>query len=231
MNVVTSINEYFGKVPIAIWVIDEVSMRFLAVNNALLTMYGYSEEDFLAMTISDIVVSDSPSAGVAYFITDTGECSRHKRKNGTAFYVRILSQEVSFNDIPARLCYVLDIDNKVVEEQKNAELLLQLKYQKERIDNILLSVNDGIWSRRADNFDLIYGNSAYFQLYGLSPEGQNNGIEQLQKSVFPTDLEQVNSAIRQVLSASKSPALPAAENSPRNRLTVKSSRVSAHCRS
>lgn len=36
------------------WVFDQHSLAFLAVNDAALRRYGYSREEFLAMTILDI---------------------------------------------------------------------------------------------------------------------------------------------------------------------------------
>ncbi|MBK9410195.1 MAG: PAS domain-containing protein [Gemmatimonadetes bacterium] len=44
----------FEGSPVPLWVIDRESHRFLAVNEAAIDAYGYSHDEFLAMTIFDI---------------------------------------------------------------------------------------------------------------------------------------------------------------------------------
>src|SRR5258706_369091 len=44
----------FDNSPLPKWLYDLETLRFLAVNDAALRGYGYSREEFLAMTIKDI---------------------------------------------------------------------------------------------------------------------------------------------------------------------------------
>jgi len=44
----------FDGSPIPMWVFDRSTLRFLAVNQATIQQYGYTEPEFLAMTIADI---------------------------------------------------------------------------------------------------------------------------------------------------------------------------------
>ena len=44
----------FDTNPIPMWVFDRDSLRFLAVNKAAIRHYGFSEQEFLAMTIAEI---------------------------------------------------------------------------------------------------------------------------------------------------------------------------------
>src|ERR1039458_5199252 len=44
----------FDRAPVPMWVFDRESLRFLAVNDAAVWKYGYSREEFLALTIADI---------------------------------------------------------------------------------------------------------------------------------------------------------------------------------
>ena len=46
--------ELFDRNPLPFWVFDVATLRFLAVNAAALRSYGYSRDEFLAMTILDI---------------------------------------------------------------------------------------------------------------------------------------------------------------------------------
>src|SRR6516165_2553397 len=44
----------FDSNPIPMWMLDATTFRFLAVNDAATSQYGYSNEEFLRMSISDI---------------------------------------------------------------------------------------------------------------------------------------------------------------------------------
>ena len=63
LNTVTDI--LFLSHPDPMWVYDLDTLRFLAVNKAAVAKYGYSHDEFLAMTIADIRPSEDKSALVA----------------------------------------------------------------------------------------------------------------------------------------------------------------------
>ena len=44
----------FEHHPVPMWIYDLETLAFLAVNDAAVTRYGYSREEFLGMTIKDI---------------------------------------------------------------------------------------------------------------------------------------------------------------------------------
>src|SRR5213083_1078761 len=44
----------FESSPLPMWVLDDESLRFLAVNDAALGLYGYSREEFLGMSAADL---------------------------------------------------------------------------------------------------------------------------------------------------------------------------------
>src|SRR2546430_10309825 len=55
--VLTSERKYrllFDSNPLPIWVFDRETLRFLAVNDAAVAHYGFSRQEFLAMTLEDI---------------------------------------------------------------------------------------------------------------------------------------------------------------------------------
>ena len=53
-SVETSISGLFASNPIPMWIYDPSTLGFLEVNGAAQRAYGYSREEFLAMTIGDI---------------------------------------------------------------------------------------------------------------------------------------------------------------------------------
>src|SRR3954467_7948288 len=44
----------FEASPLPMWVVDDENLRFLAVNDAALKLYGYSREEFLEMSATDL---------------------------------------------------------------------------------------------------------------------------------------------------------------------------------
>src|SRR6267378_3111158 len=111
----------FQANPEAMWVYDFETLRFLAVNAAALRRYGFSEEEFLAMTVRDI----RPASELARFEetlhNDTGGTFtgfRHRRKDGTLIDVDIESQPITFAGRPARLVLARDVTaRRQLEEQ------------------------------------------------------------------------------------------------------------------
>lgn len=178
-NVLADYKGHFDNGPIPMWVIDEKSMRFLIVNNAAVEKYGYSKEDFSSMSILDIRPKEEVTPTIEnyhkrqsanYF--DAGYW-RHKKKNGEIFHVHVYSHKTQYENIEARLCFAVDVNDKILADQKNKELIALAVEQKEQLDNILSSINEAIWSRDADTHELLYGNKAYFELYGYTSE---NGV-------------------------------------------------------
>jgi PAS domain S-box-containing protein len=93
----------FFRSPSPMWVLDSISLRFLQVNEAAVKTYGYSDEEFLSMTIDDIKADED---SIDFLESQQGHNKRgasrtkimqHHRKNGENFYV-----EVRFNSIPFR---------------------------------------------------------------------------------------------------------------------------------
>ena len=123
----------FESSPVPKYVFDLKSLRFMAVNDASIEHYGYSREEFLAMTIRDIrpesgEIPDGPSPEEETGIGRTARPWRHRKKNGTLIHVEISSHEIELEGMPCRLVLALDIT-----ERKNAETELA-RVNKQLID-------------------------------------------------------------------------------------------------
>src|SRR5438552_2208272 len=78
----------FENNPQPMWVFDEETMAFLAVNEALCRHYGYSREEFLGMTIEDIRPSEDVPVLFESLATESREFYRagvwrHRTRDGT----------------------------------------------------------------------------------------------------------------------------------------------------
>jgi PAS domain S-box-containing protein len=115
----------FESNPQPMWVYDLETLRFLAVNEAAVYHYGYSREEFLAMTIKDIRPPEDVPALTRYLSRATpgldraGEW-RHRKKDGTVIDVEVTSHELNFAGRRAELILVNDIT-----ERKRAEAALR----------------------------------------------------------------------------------------------------------
>jgi PAS domain S-box-containing protein len=115
----------FEHNPHPMWVYDPDTFRFLAVNSAAIAHYGYSREEFLAMTIKDIrpqediprlLEHDSGVRGTGR----GGGIWRHRRRDGSIILVDIVRSMIPFGGRPARLVLAVD-----VTEHEQAERALR----------------------------------------------------------------------------------------------------------
>lgn len=126
-------SELFHLSPLPMWVYDIETLGFLDVNEAAQKHYGYSEEEFLAMTIKDIrPIEDIPNfeeqlnkmnQNPSQFLSGV---FRHIKKNGTVIIVEIQSNYISYKERNARVILVNDITDRLeyisAIESKNKEL-------------------------------------------------------------------------------------------------------------
>lgn len=195
----------FEESPIPMWIYNSVSLRFLAVNAAAIQCYGYSQEEFLTMTIQDIRPAEDvatrsqiikmPSLNSFY---DSGR-HKHKKKNGEIFYAQVYSHATQFGGRIAKVMLAMDINNRVLIEQKNAELNSIIYHQKKQLDDILASVSEVIWSANADDFVISYINPACITVYGYAPDQLIGDNKKLFEIIHPDDRQYVRAALQQLL--------------------------------
>jgi two-component system cell cycle sensor histidine kinase/response regulator CckA len=86
-----------SKTPLPMFVLDRATHKFLDVNAAALTQYGYSREEFLQMSSADILSSEEVPRlkealrEVGNIMAPQGHW-RHRRRDGTVFEVDVTSQ-------------------------------------------------------------------------------------------------------------------------------------------
>lgn len=115
----------FETNPHPLWILETETLRFLGANRAALDMHGYTREEFLGLTLSDILDPDMLT-GARQEATSPepspNRASRHIRKNGSILPVDITAYNIEFQGKQCR--FVMGID--VTERE---ELEQQLAYQ------------------------------------------------------------------------------------------------------
>lgn len=115
----------FDRNPHPTWVYDTETLRFLAVNEAAIRHYGYTRDEFLAMTIRDIRPAGEQEALqralVEYDETpepQTVGIFKHLKKDGTPIEVEISSSEITFANRRGGLVLAMDVTEKRQLEQQ-----------------------------------------------------------------------------------------------------------------
>jgi diguanylate cyclase (GGDEF)-like protein/PAS domain S-box-containing protein len=124
----TSFNELFRAHPLPMWVYDLETLAFLAVNAAAVLHYGYSQAQFLAMTIADLRPPDELPrlyANLRNAPPDTLEKSgnwRHRKADGSLIEVEISSHPLSYHGRACRFVLAHDVTERVLTQRRIARL-------------------------------------------------------------------------------------------------------------
>lgn len=112
----------FKSLPMPAWVYGEGTKRFLAVNDAAVQKYGYTEEQFLGKTIYDIrpereraklrdAVADGPRG-----LVESGGW-KHLLADGRVIDVEVTSHDIDYGGVAARVVLARDVtESRKLEE-------------------------------------------------------------------------------------------------------------------
>src|SRR5262245_33739893 len=93
-EIATALELVFSGHPLAMWIVDPETLRFLSVNEAAAEKYGYSQEEFLEMLITDITPDKDMRALVDEIasVDDTRRppfSSQHRVRAGQTIHVEL----------------------------------------------------------------------------------------------------------------------------------------------
>jgi PAS domain S-box-containing protein len=118
-----SLRLLFANHPQPMWVYDLETLAFLEVNDAAITCYGYSRDEFLQMRITDIRLAEDGTKILKRVKKDQSGLQfsgqwRHRLKTGQIIDVEITCQVLKFAGRNAALVIAQDItERKRLEEQ------------------------------------------------------------------------------------------------------------------
>jgi diguanylate cyclase (GGDEF)-like protein/PAS domain S-box-containing protein len=156
----------FESNPLPMWVFDRQSLRFLAVNDAAIHKYGFTEREFLSMTIAEI----RPAEDVTALIEDVRkhraglqdpDVWRHRKKNGENIDVEVVCHSLEFHGIDAMLVCAQDITERTraAEKVRNSETRYHGLFEESADANFLVSEGK-----------LLDWNSAALHMFGYSAD-------------------------------------------------------------
>lgn len=155
----------FDVSPLPMWVLERKNLKFLKVNQAAIKLYGYTEEEFLKMTVRDLwapnqrehikkVLGDNKDE---YFQLKVKHC----KKNGEIIFVNVNSNPLVFDGTPARISHVKNDTDRIKAEEK-------ILHSKQRFKALIQEGSDLI-SIVDSEYNFIYNSPASKAVLGLEP--------------------------------------------------------------
>jgi PAS domain S-box-containing protein len=129
----------FDNNPHPTWVYDRETLRFLAVNRAAVTQYGYSTDEFLAMTIKDI----RPPEDVTSLLDNVAAVEdghktlgiwKHLKKDGSALDAEITSYAMTFGGRAAEVVVAVDVTQRKRDEAEKRKFTEKLAASNQELE-------------------------------------------------------------------------------------------------
>jgi PAS domain S-box-containing protein len=166
----------FDKSSIPMWILGLPNLNFLAVNNAAITHYGFSREEFLAMSIFDIRSRTEKEKLMELmhqplFFTPLKQQWKHVKKNGEEISVEVTAHDILFNGIKSRVVSIYDITEQIEQEKKIKELNQLLVDNERRYRSVFGNAKHAIILAEYDqDWKIVETNHAATELFGYNYE-------------------------------------------------------------
>lgn len=138
----------FERNPVPMWVFARDTLAFLDVNEAAVQHYGYTREEFLAMSLKDIRPPDDIPQLVASVAEPMDGPTRlrrwkHRRKDGSLIDVEITRTDVELQGRAAAFALAIDVTQRIAAEQALVHSRERIELQLGRL-NALRAIDQAI---------------------------------------------------------------------------------------
>jgi PAS domain S-box-containing protein len=180
------VRDLFLQHPKPMWVYDQETLVFLAVNDAATHHYGYSREEFLQMNLRDI----RPAEDVPLLRENRQDALeghrdvgvvRHRKKSGEIIFVHLTLHTVQFLQRRAAMVMAIDVTADVLSKRA-------LERQEAQFRQLHQSLSDALWIASADGRTVLYISPAIQQIYGFTPKQMMANPALWLEVVHPDDL-------------------------------------------
>ncbi|MDP3180733.1 MAG: PAS domain S-box protein, partial [Bacteroidota bacterium] len=165
------------------WLVD-MQGRFIEINEIACTMLGYSREEMLDMSISDVEVNETPEQTISHLkqVKKIGQSkfeSRHRCKNG-----RIIDVEISVKTQPHQQLNVAFISD-ITERKKAEKALLE---SDDRFRLAMKASNDGLFDWNLET-NQIYYSPGWKKMLGYEDHELPNDFSVWETTTNPEDVK------------------------------------------
>jgi len=155
----------FANNPNPMVIYDLETLCFLEVNQAAIDLYGYTEEEFLAMTILDkrpeedkiLIIDDSKNRDISKNDIHKRDAWRHLKKNGDLMFVEVSAHSLNIAGREVRHVLINDITRRKQLEES-------LRSKSSLMEAQLDSVSEGILIVDEHNFRIL-NNKRYIDIF------------------------------------------------------------------
>jgi PAS domain S-box-containing protein len=207
-NESTFLSMYLGN-PNPLWIYDLETLEFVSVNKAAVTHYGYSEDEFLSMTINDIrkpedrikvkeAVSKWAQTEYGSGIWRISGTWQHQKKNGVIIYVSITSHKIEFQNRECVMVLAVDTTERVEYEQELQLMNQRLSEEKQKLNQTEKLAKVSGWEYYIEDGSLIWSDELY-EIFDFDREKDLVNYSRLLKTVYQEDLSAYNTAIENLL--------------------------------
>lgn len=182
----------FDVNPLPAYVFDRESLRFLAVNDAMVRTYGYSREELLGgMTLRDIRPASEHAALADATARDDdsalqGSVWTHQHRDGTPLRMAMHTRNIAFDGRPARLSLAQDVT--------------EAERMRERMALIARATTDAIY-----DYDIVGGHiwwsETFYKVFDHPRTLDMDGLGGWKSLVHPDDLPGVLESLDRVLAS------------------------------
>ena len=180
----------FHNNPTPMWIYELPTLRIMKVNDAAIKHYGYSEQEFLSMTIRDI----RPRFDLAKFNNylyqkaipesslhgfNSAGIWKHMNKKGEIVYAEITGHEIKYDNHSCRIIIATDVTEKVLQQEalKRREQFLTSLVDSQT--NFLVRIDAG--------YNFTFANRWFFKTLGYKEKDVIG--EPFSKTVLPEENE------------------------------------------
>ena len=121
---ITGYSILFDHNPSPMWIYDVVTLRILKINNAAVKTYGYTEDEFLTMTIRDIrpradhetfnsFINDQGISEAKFQGFSSSGIWKHVTKSGEIIYVEINGDSIKHKNYDSRIIVATNITERI----------------------------------------------------------------------------------------------------------------------
>jgi PAS domain S-box-containing protein len=193
--------------PNPMWIYVPGTMRFISVNDAAVSAYGYSRNEFLEKTILEIRPPEDAekvivSAGrLASSINNSGVW-RHLKKDGTMIYVSITSHRINFNGKPHVMVLARDMTVTILFEKELEKINKDLQEEKRKLSETQRISRIGGWEFFPGEHKLVWSDEIY-EIAGILKENNRQPFDLYLEHIFPEDRALMINALNDLIANNK----------------------------